>query len=40
MTEEPPAAAAATKDEDELTPPKPFDFDVGTHTTQEEEATP
>ena len=39
MTEEPPAAAIA-EDEDELTPPEPFDFDIGTHMAQEEEATP
>jgi len=37
VTEEPPAVA---EDEDELTPPKPFDFDAGTFTAQEEEATP
>jgi len=29
VTKEP--LAAATEDEDELTPPEPFDFDAGTH---------
>ena len=36
MTAEP----RTTEDEDELTPPEPLDYDAGTYTTQEEEATP
>ena len=38
MTEEPPATAAV-EDDDELTPPEPFDYDAGTCMDQEEEAT-